>query len=157
MRITISFDSALVRRGLQDLQAEVPLIGRRKIYDAMNRITRRMEEYPPEPEGTSRTEYHPVLGRIIVTNRHRYERTGRLGRSWQVESLDNGYSISNRASNKYGTEYAPYVVGDAYGTSQAWMHVGRWQLFRDVADDEISTWPDEVADEVNMVARRAGL
>jgi len=47
-QITIKSNVGLVRQGLQDLEAEVPKIGRRRVYDAINRITRTMEGYPRE-------------------------------------------------------------------------------------------------------------
>ena len=134
-QITITSNVGLVRQGLQDLAAEIPKIGRRKIYDAINRITREMEGYPAElPMQT-------------------YRRTGRLGASWKVQSLEDGYSISNYAAKK-GRRYANYVVGNAYGTGQAQIHEGRWPLFRDVVDREIAKQPQEIVDEIDLVARR---
>jgi hypothetical protein len=132
MQISITFDGKLVRQGLEDLSKEVPDIGRRKIFEAMNRITRNMEGYPPERPGQS------------------YTRTGRLGFNWQVKRLDDGYTVANP------TPYAKYVVGNAYGTDQAWMHVGRWQLFRNVVDMEVNNLPQEISEAVVMVARRKG-
>ena len=136
MQLTIKSNVGLVRQGLQDLSAEIPKIGRRRIYDAMNRITREMEGYPGERPN------------------QRYVRTGNLGASWRVDRLDDGYRISNFARGPKGRLYTRYVVGDAYGLGQAWMHRGRWQLFRDVADAEIEKLPAEVVKEIDMVARR---
>ncbi|HBU28385.1 MAG TPA: hypothetical protein DEB56_00725 [Thiobacillus sp.] len=135
MQLTIKSNADLVRQGLQDLSSQPVKIGRRKIFDAMNRITREMEGYPGERPG------------------QRYIRTGNLGASWQVRRLEDGYQIYNNASHK-GRRYARYVVGDAYGQGQAWMHSGRWQLFRDVVEDEIDKLPEEVANELDLVARR---
>lgn len=135
MQITIESNVGLVRQGLQDLQAEIPKIGRRRIYDAMNRITREMEGYPRERP------------------RQKYVRTGNLGASWKVKRTESGYVIENDARRR-GRRYTRYVVGDAYGTGQAWMHAGRWPLFRDVVDNEIAKMPQEVADEIDLVARR---
>lgn len=137
MKLTVTVDGTLVRQGLQNLAKEVPEIGRRKIYDMVNRITRNMEGYPAERPNQT------------------YVRTGRFGRSWKVSSLENGYQISNTAESR-GRAYPKYVVGDAYGTGQAWMHRGRWQVFRDVVDQEVAKMPQEIANAVQMVARRAG-
>ena len=139
MQISIKTKNAeVVRQGLEDLSAELPRIGRRRLYAAMNRITREMEGYPPERPG------------------QRYKRTGLLGASWDVKRLDNGYMITNDARRK-GRTYGHYVVGDAYGAGQAWMHKGRWPKLRDVVDAEIEKLPDAVSDEIKLVARRAGL
>lgn len=157
-QITITTNAPLVRQGLENLAAEIPQIGRRRIRTMMERIKRRMQEYPPEPAGQSSYEGHSVLGTVIRTNKGRYHRTGNLGHSWVIEEAqgDSGYTISNNASHK-GHQYGRYVVGDAYGTGQAWMHKGRWQKLRDVVDEEVETLPDEVEEEIRMVSRRVGL
>jgi hypothetical protein len=130
MRLSITSNVPVVRQGLENLAKEMPTIGRRRMYDMMNRITRRMEEYPEE--------------RPYQT----YIRTGNLGAAWQVVKLDKGYRVKN------DVPYGKYVVGSAYGTGQAWMHVGRWQLLRDVVEDENKKLPEEIRDEIKLVARR---
>lgn len=73
-----------------------------------------------------------------------YERTGELGRSWDV-ALENvrGFNaeliISNDATDPRGKQYAAYVIGDL----QAPIHQGRW--FE--ADDEVQEMLDEIADD----------
>lgn len=104
----------------------------------MNRVVRQMQTYPPERPG------------------QQYVRTGRLFYSWKVEEIPNGYALENRASRR-GREYAGYVIGDAYGGGQAWMHVGRWETLRDVTKEQLRALPDEVEGDVIMVARRGGL
>lgn len=132
--LSIQINNAdIVRQGLQDLSAEVPKIGRQGIYRGMQSVVRRMKEYPP-PTPTSL-----------------YIRTGTLGAGWTILPNANGYSVTNN------TPYTQYVVGNAYGLEQAWMHQGRWQLLRDVVEDEISKQPDEIISEIEMVARRVGL
>lgn len=138
MQLTIKVNGNLVRKGLQDLTAEIPKIGRQQIRTVMNRIVRRMQEYPSERLG------------------QRYRRTGRLFASWKIEEVQSGYTVANTAARK-GRAYAQYVVGDAYGTSQAWMHKGRWQVMRDVVEQEVEKLPQEIENEIYMVARRVGL
>jgi len=138
LRLSITVDGALVRQGLEDLAAEIPLIGRRRIRTIMNRIVRRMQEYPNERSG------------------QKYRRTGRLFYSWKIEEIQAGYAIENTAAVR-GKRYGKYVVGDPYGTSQAWMHKGRWLVFRDVAEEELEKLPDEIEQEIKMVTRRVGL
>jgi hypothetical protein len=137
--ISIKADTKLVTQGLQDLKKTPPEIGRRKMLDMANRITRRMEEYP-----------------VARNEKEAKRRTGKLYRSWQVKKLEGGYQVSSDARGKNGKSYSHYVVGNAYGTGQAWMHKGRWQLFRDVVDDEVQKMPTEIAGAVRMVARRDG-
>lgn len=155
MQLSISLGRGeLVRQGLQDLNAEIPKIGRRGIRTVMERIKRRMQVYPPERPGQSRTGSHPVLGTTYIAVR--YRRTGRLGRSWVIERNGNtGYILKNDArSPRYGRRYTKYVVGDAYGQSQAWMHKGRWQVTRDVVEEEVAKLPAPIEQEITMVARR---
>lgn len=123
----------IVRQGLQNLSAEIPQIGRLQIYRTMQGIVRRMKEYPPAPPAST------------------YVRTGTLGGGWMILPAQNGYSVQN------GTSYTKYVTGNAYGLEQAWMHAGRWQLLRDVAEDETSKLPEEIENQISMVARRMGL
>jgi hypothetical protein len=104
-----------------------------RIYATAQSVVRVMKEYPPVP---------------FMSN---YVRTGRLGEGWQIISRNGGYAVKNN------TPYTKYVVGNAYGLEQAWMHEGYWQRLRDVVDDEVSKLPEELINEINMVARRLGL
>jgi len=139
MKLSIALKNAeLVRKGLQDLAAEIPKIGRLQIYQTMQAIQRKMKQYPPE--------------RI----NQKYRRTGRLGYGWEIVSQDKGYTIQN------DTPYTKYVVGNAYGLEQAWMHIStdqgkRWNLLRDAVEDEVGKLPQAIEDEISMVARRSGL
>lgn len=133
-QLSISVKNAeLVRKGLQDLSAEIPKIGRLQIYRTAQNIVRRMKVYPPERPGQI------------------YIRTGTLGAGWEITSNANGYTIRN------DTPYTKWVVGNAYGLEQAWMHQGRWNLQRDVTDEEVQKLPEEIEKEISMTARRVGL
>ena len=123
----------LVRKGLQDLSAEIPKIGRLQIYQTEQAIVRRMKMYPPPLAAST------------------YIRTYALQGGWTITPNTNGYTTRN------DTPYTKYVVGNAYGLEQAWMHVGRWQLLRDVQDEEVAKLPDEIEKEISAVARRVGL
>ena len=122
----------IVRQGLQDLNAEIPKIGRLQIYRTNQAIVRRMKTYPPPPTYST------------------YVRTDTLGAGWQIQPNATGYTIRN------DTPYTRYVVGNAYGLEQAWMHAGRWDLLRDVVDDEVLNLPPEIEKEITLVSRRFG-
>jgi hypothetical protein len=157
MQLSISLrNGVLVRKGLQDLNKEIPQIGRQQIRTRLERIKRRMQAYPPERPGQSVRVEHPVLGYTIKAKR--YKRTGRFGRSWSIERIGNtGYMLKNDARDpRTRRRYGHYVVGNAYGAGQAWMHKGRWEVLRDVAEEELQTLPPAVEREINMVARRIG-
>lgn len=138
MQLSIKVDGKLVRQGLEDLGAEIPQIGRRRIRTFIDRVYRRVSPYPPERPG------------------QRYRRTGNLFSHWQIVALPDGYQIANTAMRK-GKAYPQYVIGDARGGSQAWMHKGRWEVLRDVVEDEAQSLPDEIKDDIIMVARSKGL
>ena len=157
MRLTVKVDTGLVRQGLEDLFLETPKIGRQRIRTVMERIKRKMQEYPAERPGQSTTSSHPILGTVYSRAPGRYKRTGNLGSHWIIGDSDkqNGYTIENTAERK-GKKYGKYVVGGANGSGQAWMHKGRWQLLRDVTDDEVAKLPKEIRDEIKLVARKKG-
>lgn len=138
-QLSISFNNAeLVRKGLQDLSAEVPKIGKLQIYRTEQTVVRRMKEYwtmnvPPELPS--------------------YQRTGGLAEGYFISPTTNGYKITNN------TPYTKHVVGNAYGLEQAWMHArpGRHKTLRDVQEEELEKLPPEIEQEITMVARRVGL
>lgn len=137
-QLSITFRNAeLVRKGLQDLAAEIPKIGKLQIYRTEQAIVRRMKSY-----WTSNTP--PALPS--------YQRTGNLAAGYTITPTTNGYRISN------DTPYTPFVVGNAYGLEQAWMHSkpGRHKTLRDVQDEEIEKLPAEIEQEISVVARRFG-
>jgi hypothetical protein len=157
VRLSVQVRGTVVRKGLQDLtDAEAPKIGRQQIRTVMERIKRRMQVYPEERPGQSIAVPHSTLGTVIRSVG--YRRTGLLGASWAIEDTPdrNGYRIMNTAARR-GRAYALYVVGSAYGTGQAWMHRGRWQVLRTVTEEEVARLPQTIAENVSMVARRKGL
>ena len=127
----------IVRQGLQDLSAEIPKIGRLQIYRTEQAIVKRLKSY-----WTSNTP--PELPS--------YQRTGRLAAGYTITGIPNGYTLSN------SVPYTKYVVGNAYGLNQAWMHSrpGRHTLWRDIQDDEVAKLPQEIDDAISVVARRKG-
>lgn len=136
MRLTIKVKGELVRQGLENIEAEVPGIGRQRMRTITNRIVRRMQEYPHERPG------------------QRYVRTGNFFSHWKIDQIEKiGYRIENTAVRD-GNRYGHWVVGDAYGTSQAWMHKGRWPLFRDVTEEELDKLPPQILSDIMIVARR---
>lgn len=133
MQLSFSFRNAeLVRMGLQNLAAEVPQIGRRQIYETLQAVVRREKEYPSRSGST-------------------YKRTYTFRGGWTIEQYDLGYRILNRVP------YGHYVVGDAFGQGQAWMHKGIWTPFRDVADEEAAKLPEAIQNELSLAIRRNNL
>ena len=132
MQLSLSFRNAeLVRAGLQNLDAEIPKISRKEIYNTSLAIIRREKEYP------NRTS--------------QYKRTYRFRSGWRATAYELGYRIENP------TSYGHYVVGDAFGGRQAWMHQGIWVPFRQVADEETAKLPEAIRNELSLAIRRNNL
>lgn len=134
----------LVRSGLQSLNREIPRIGARQIYGAMQRAQKRITTYPP-----------PIPG-------SRYRRTGIYGRAWRIRRNPSGarrtagYSLIGQARQR-GRDYTRYVGGDAYGQRQASVHRGRWPVASDVLAEEVEKLPPEIERHISIAARRRGL
>lgn len=117
----------IVRRGLEDLALAIPKVSRLRIYNAMRRVLTRMRNEPSRMAS--------------------YDRTGTLRAGWPYRPVREG-EIGYRIYNP--VEYAHYVVGDAYGDGQAWFHVGRWEKFREVVDEEIRNLPEEIENVITL-------
>lgn len=63
-----------------------------------------------------------------------YQRTGNLQNSWNVIKLTDGVSVSNNATNRRGTNYSRFVVGDGDGLGQSNTNRGNWYLMREEVD-----------------------
>lgn len=152
MQLTISSNAPIVRQGLENLALEVPQIGRRRIYNMMLAIRSALRKpgkpvrYPVQWDSErQRRAFFATdgFGRGIPT-----VRTGAYNAGYQIKRTDKGYQIAN------STNYGKYVGGSAYGTGQSNIHRGRWQLMRDVVDNQVEQLPEAVAAEIRMVARR---
>ena len=138
MQITVSVKGAdLVAKGLANIRAEIPRISETTIKKAADAIVKRMQVYPPQRTGS------------------RYTRTFKFQGAWSVTRSATGWTVANSAP------YGRYVVGDASGRigggGQAWMHVGRWLLFRDVAEYEITQVGPMIQEHIRIKARSEGL
>lgn len=138
-QITIQVRNAkLVANNLQNLRADVPRIAKRNIEGVVKRVVKQMQNYPPTRPG------------------QKYKRTYRFKNSWVITPMTTGYKVGNTASRR-GVRYADYVVGDAAGKNQAWMHVGRWLLFRDVLDYKMTKLPNTVENHLRLKSKELGL
>jgi len=128
-------NAKIVRRGLENLAADMPLVGRLQVYRAAQDIIRIMKKYPPEPAGSV------------------YERTYQFQQSWLLQRTIAGYNISANPVDMFGNPYAGYVVGDETGGGQVSAHAGRWPKFVEVVNTRISRLPSEI--ELELKARIA--
>ncbi len=132
MQLSFSFRNAqLVAMGFQNLAAEIPKIGRLQIYRTVQEVIRKVKIYPSRAST--------------------YIRTYKFWSGWTIENYNLGYRILNRVW------YGPYVVGDAFGQGQAWMHKGIWRPFREINDEEAAKLPEAIRDELSLAIRRNNL
>lgn len=152
MQLTIKSNVGLVRQGLENLGAEVPQIGRRRIYNVLLKIKSALHKPGDAPTYPIQWDSEKQRRAFFATDGFGRgipaRRTGRYQSGWNIAKLDNGYVIAN------STSYGKYIAGSAYGTGQSRIHQGRWPLFRDVVEAELETLPEQVADEIDLVARR---
>jgi len=136
--ISIRVEAGATMAAMQNVRAEVPKISDRNIEKTVKRIVKHMQDYPPERSGQT------------------YRRTYQFRNSWKITRQMRGYKAENTASGRSG-RYGNYVVGDALGAGQAWMHTGRWLLFRDAVDYEMTQLPDSVEENLKLVINQNGL
>ena len=153
-QLTIKIEGAeIVRKGLEDLAAEVPKVSRQRIYNFMRKVQARMRKpgkairYPVKWDSEKQRRAFFAsngFGRGIPARR-----TGKYNQAWAIQRLgETGYRLTNP------TKYSQYVGGTAYGTSQSRIHGGRWPVMRDVFDDQFEKLPQEIQDALVAVARR---
>lgn len=131
-------DLRIVRQGLENLRAEIPKVGRNRIFQKLRKLVIRMKRYPSRPPNST------------------YVRTFRLQKSWSIRRKGNmGWTIFNRASNR-GRMYAQWVIGDAFGMRQAKIHVGRWKILRAEMEKILKELPKVAAESVHLAVRTKG-
>lgn len=161
MAVTLSVqikNATLVRKGLQDLDADIPRIGAETIFAAMQKAQRIMQTpgkkigYPVNWDSQKqRRAYFATNGFGAGIP---YRRTGAYEKSWYIrrnprgQRKDVGYSlISNSPAAKW-------VGGSADGTGQSWIHFDRWSLVREAVERAFSKLPQEIESHIQMTIRR---
>jgi|GEM_PF-2604856 len=146
--------SKLVRQGLERLRKAIPLIGRKRIYDAAVEIRKRMKTpgkkptYPIQWDSVKQRKAFFAsngFGRGIPT-----KRSGTYTKNWQVIKTANGYDVGNPLS------WAQYVGGTARGARQSSIHKGRWPVFRRQVEIVINKLPLTVRRAMKLTARNLG-
>ena len=154
LNLIVSENSEMVRQGLQDLAADIPLVGRLGVYRTAQRIVARLKQpgspitYPVQWDSDKqRRAFFATdgFGAGIPTGR-----SGEVESAWTLVSLSNGYEINN------SEPYASYVFGDISGNGQSLIHQGRWSLMADVVDSEVDDLPDDVSEELRTAIIASG-
>lgn len=130
MEVTITTNAPLVAKQLEDLNAEIPVISRGRIFGRAQTIARRLRIYSAAPAGS------------------KYIRTWALRDAVEVVRNDDGYTVRVDPVSDKGVHYAEYVLG-GFGTMQAWMHVNRWPRMQNVVDEELAELPREIEENIS--------
>jgi hypothetical protein len=150
IQLTVNENSELVRSGLQDLDADIPKVGRLGIYRTAQRIVAKMR-MPGDPSTSpvnwdsekQRKAYFASdgFGRGIPTHR-----SGNYQKGFQIVSLPDGYQVINDEQG------AAYIGGDVTGHGQSMIHVGRWPVLANAVSVEIRELPTDVVAELRIAA-----
>lgn len=141
----------LVRQGLQDLDREIPRIGRKGIYDMMRRVRARLRTPAPRPSYPITWDSERQRRAFFATDGFGrgipYHRTGRYEAGWDIVATPTGYMIQNTWSK------ARYVGGDYSGQGQSLIHAGRHPLFQNVIEEEIQELPEGIEEAITYYGR----
>jgi len=151
-QLTFRSNARIVRQGLEQLRAALPMIGRKRLYDAAVDLRDRMAVPGSQP-------VYPISWDSSRQKRAFFAsdgfgggiptvRSDRYVEGWKVERADAGYRIKNTAPG------AKYIGGSARGTYQSSIHVGRWRLFRDQADLVMRSLPKLVVENLREFVKR---
>jgi hypothetical protein len=153
-QLTVIPPTELTRQGLQNLGADIPKIGRMGIYRTMQRISKRLKKpgapifYPVNWDTPlQRRAFFATdgFGRGIPTGR-----SGEYQEGFQIVGLPDGYQLVNHAPG------AGYIGGDFEGQGQSRIHMERWPLIFEIANEELDKLPDDVLAELRLGAANYG-
>ena len=144
----------VVRQGLQDLNAEIPRIGRKGIYDKMRGVLTRLRQ-PGAPSTSpvnwdSEKQRRFVLAKLSAEDNLPYRRTGHIPRAWELVPLPLGYRLEN------SQDASVYLYGNYEGLRQSSIHEGRWPIFHDLVDAAIEDMPQDIESQISFYGRSKG-
>jgi hypothetical protein len=145
----------IVRKGLQDLRAEIPKIGRETIYAMLEKARDEVSVPPsrPKPPGLWDSEKQQIayfksggFGAGIP-----YKPTGKSSRSWVIRKAgDIGWTLTNTF------KAAKYLFGNAEGEGQSVIHAGRRPLFALVLKKHVEKLPKTIQNNINSFIKKLG-
>jgi hypothetical protein len=138
--ITVKVENQKVKQGLRVVGDAIPRATDRLVKKTMEAARDEVRTYPPELPG------------------QKYKRTGRRYRATKVVRADTrAYRLESNPVYPGGRTANPFVVGDAKGLGQAWMHVGRWTKIKDAVDKHVKALLKDISQEIGAILRRSGM
>lgn len=150
-----STNATIVRQGLEDFTREIPLIGRKRIYDMMLEAKSILStpgspvSYPVNWDSEKQRIY--VISMLRERNNLPYQRTGALPDAWKIEKAGDGYIMYNPQPA------AVYVYGNYEGARQSRIHRGRHPVMQEVLETRIQGLPSEIEQAITYYGRQKGL
>lgn len=156
VQLTVKVDKSaeLVRKGLQDLRAEVPKIGKATIYSRLDIAKRELNK--PAKKITYPVNWDTQEQKIAYFNSGGFGKgipyvpTGK-SRGWALEAKTRGWKLINKFAA------AVYLFGSNLGERQSSIHKGRRPVFRDVVEKHVSKLPKTIQDNITVYIKRKGL
>lgn len=155
IRLSVKATGAeVVRQGLQDLNAEIPRIGRKGIYDKMRGVLTRLRQ-PGAPSTSpvnwdSEKQRRFVLAKLSAEDNLPYRRTGHNPRAWELVPLPMGYRLENPQ------DAAVYIYGNFEGARQSKIHESRWPIMQELVEAAIEEMPSEIEQNISYYGRQKG-
>ncbi len=152
----INFHGALVQQGLEKLDADIPKVGRKRIYTRMLQIKNRLSQPGKKPDYPIPWDSEKQKRAFFATDGFRggipTRRTGANIRGWILQAQEDGYRLANEERGAF------FIWGDLFKRkSQSNIHAGRWPLSKEVVFDELDKLPDELSADIEAAKKRAGL
>jgi hypothetical protein len=155
LSLRITPPARLIQKRFENLRRKIPVISRKRMYDAAVAIRHEMKQPGAKPNGPipwdspkQQKAFFATdgFGRGIPT-----KRGGEYIRGWQILRIENGYDVGNPLA------HARYIGGTARSTNrQSRIHRGRWNLFKVVKDKVLAKLPKAVKEALQQLARQEG-
>ena len=155
LSVKITPPAGLVQKRFERLRRKIPIVSRKRMYDAAVAIRHEMKqpgakpEYPIQWDSVKQRKAFFAtdgFGRGIPT-----KRSGETAKGWQVIRTEAGYDVGNPLA------HAKFIAGTARSTSrQSRIHRRRWNLFKIVKDKELAKLPKAVKESLQQTARQEG-
>jgi len=156
-----TYQAELVRKGLADLEAEIPKIARKDIYDMMREvrtILRKPGRKPTYPINwdSDKQRWFFIFSKGSFKRGYKgpwmapYQRTNDLPSGWQIERTGDGYRLYNPA------DAAVYVYGNFEGARQSKIHQQRHPVVQEVVEARITQLPADIEEHISYYGREKG-
>jgi len=159
LSIKITPPARLVARRFERLRRKIPVVSRKRLYDAAVYIRSQMKQegdpvvYPIRWDSVKQRKAFFAsdgFGSGIPTRR-----SGEYQKNWQVikSEGDDGYDVGNPLA------HSKYIGGTARSVNrQSRIHKGRWPLFKEVIEKALYKYlrPKAIVEVLRTIARNEG-